>query len=129
MHINKIICNMIIMGDSTMKENHEHEYEEKLVKRLIELRQQKNVSARDMSLSLGQSDGYINKIENRKSMPSLFGFFCICEYFGITPKEFFDYETESPAISNALSDEIRRLDYAESMHILEVVRDINKRRK
>lgn len=120
---------MIIMGDNTMKENHEHENEEKFVKRLIELRQQKNVSARDMSLSLGQSDGYINKIENRKSMPSLFGFFCICEYFGITPKEFFDYETESPAISNALSDEIRRLDYSESMHILEVVRDINKRRK
>ena len=120
---------MIIMGDNNMTENHEHENEEKFVKRLIELRQQKNVSARDMSLSLGQSDGYINKIENRKSMPSLFGFFCICEYFGITPKEFFDYETESPATANALSDEIRRLDYAESMHILEVVRDINKRRK
>ena len=120
---------MIIMGDNNMKENHEHENEEKFVKRLIELRQQKNVSARDMSLSLGQSDGYINKIENRKSMPSLFGFFCICEYFGITPKEFFDYETESPSAANALSEEIRRLDYAESMHILEVVRDINKRRK
>lgn len=103
--------------------------EEKFVNRLTQLRQQKNVSARDMSLSLGQSDGYINKIENRKSMPSLFGFFCICDYLGVTPKEFFDYETKSPVISNALSDEIRRLDYAESMHILEVIRDINKRRK
>lgn len=120
---------MIIMGDNTMNENHEHENVEKFVRRLTELRQQKDVSARDMSISLGQNESYINKIENRKSMPSLFGFFCICEYFGITPKEFFDYETESPAISNALSDEIRRLDYAESMHILEVVRDINKRRK
>lgn len=120
---------MIIMGDNTMKENHEHENVEKFVRRLTELRQQRNVSARDMSLSLGQNESYINKIENQRSMPSLFGFFCICEYFGITPKEFFDYETESPAISNTLSDEIRRLDYAESMHILEVVRDINKRRK
>lgn len=103
--------------------------EEKFAKRLSELRQQKNVSARDMSLSLGQNECYINKIENRRSMPSFFGFFCICDYLGVTPKEFFDYETKSPVISNALSDEIRRLDYAESMHILEVIRDINKRRK
>ena len=33
-------------------------------KRLAELRQEKGVSARDMSLSLGQSESYINKIEN-----------------------------------------------------------------
>ena len=37
-------------------------YEEKFVNRLIELRIQKGVSARDMSLSLGQSESYINKI-------------------------------------------------------------------
>ena len=34
--------------------------------RLVELRNQKGVSARDMSLSLGQSESYINKIENRR---------------------------------------------------------------
>ena len=38
--------------------------QEKFVKRLIELRLNKGVSARDMSLSLGQSAGYINNIEN-----------------------------------------------------------------
>jgi len=32
--------------------------------RLSELRGQKGVSARDMSLTLGQSPGYINGIEN-----------------------------------------------------------------
>ena len=32
--------------------------------RLTELRMQKDVSARDMSLSMGQSSGYINNIEN-----------------------------------------------------------------
>lgn len=43
-----------------------------------------------MSLSLGQSAAYINKIENRNSLPSLSGFFYICEYLKITSKEFFD---------------------------------------
>jgi len=43
----------------------------RFAKRLTELRQQKGVSARDMSLSIGQSENYINKIENRKSLPSL----------------------------------------------------------
>ena len=33
--------------------------------RIAELRTQRGVSARDMSLSLGQSESYINKIENR----------------------------------------------------------------
>lgn len=37
--------------------------------RLAKLRSQKGVSARDMSLSLGQSESYINKIENKKALP------------------------------------------------------------
>ena len=59
--------------------------QEKFVKRLIELRLNKGVSARDMSLSLGQSAGYINNIENGINYPSMSLFFYICEYFGITP--------------------------------------------
>ena len=64
--------------------------------RIAELRLQKGVSARDMSLSLGQSVSYINKIENGKSLPSMMGFFYICEYLGITPKEFFDTDNVNP---------------------------------
>lgn len=37
--------------------------------RISELRIQKGVSARYMSLSLGQSESYINKIENRRTLP------------------------------------------------------------
>lgn len=57
--------------------------------RLFELRNAKNVSARDMSLSLGQSESYINKIENQKALPSMSMFFYMCEYLGVTPEEFF----------------------------------------
>ena len=42
-------------------------YEELFYKRLIQLRMKKGVSARDMSLSIGQAAGYINALENKKS--------------------------------------------------------------
>ena len=56
----------------------------------------KGVSARDMSLSIGQSPNYINGIENGDSYPSMTTFFYICDYFGITPKEFFDIDATNP---------------------------------
>ena len=70
--------------------------------RLAKLREEKGVSARDMSLSMGQNPGYINNIESGKSMPSLSGLFYICEYLGITPKDFFDTDTASPSKANEL---------------------------
>ena len=74
--------------------------------RLAQLRINKGVSARDMSLSLGQSAGYINNIESGKAMPSLNGLYYICEYLGITPSEFFDAENSDPA---RISDIVRDL--------------------
>ena len=70
--------------------------------RLAKLREEKGVSARDMSLSMGQNPGYIYNIESGKSMPSLSGIFYICEYLGITPKDFFDTDTASPSKANEL---------------------------
>lgn len=64
-----------------------------LRERLTQLRISKGVSARDMSLSLGQSESYINKIENGKALPSMEVFFYICDYFGISPQDFFSTET------------------------------------
>lgn len=46
-------------------------YEEFFVERLSSLRNQKNVSAREMSLALGQNESYINRIENRLAFPSM----------------------------------------------------------
>ena len=72
------------------------------IKRLVELRMSKGVSARDMSLSLGQSAGYINNIENGVNLPSMTVFFYICDYLGITPQEFFDTESTNPTKLNQL---------------------------
>lgn len=77
---------------------------ETFCKRLSQLRISKGVSARDMSLSIGQSPNYINVIEGGKNYPSMESFFYICEYFGITPKEFFDVESPAPAKISELAE-------------------------
>ena len=70
---------------------------EEFADRLAMLRINKGVSARDMSLSIGQSASYINNIENGVNLPSMTVFFYICEYLGITPAEFFDTDCLDPS--------------------------------
>lgn len=77
--------------------------------RLAQLREKKGVSARDMSLSIGQNPGYINNIESGKSMPSLSGIFYICDYLGITPSEFFDVGNQNPTRLDAIVNNLKRL--------------------
>ena len=64
-------------------------YEEAFRNKLASLRKKKGVSAREMSLTLGQSESYINRIEKGKMLPSMALFFKICEHFEITPEEYF----------------------------------------
>ncbi len=72
--------------------------------RIAILRTAKNISARDMSLSLGQSQSYINNIENKKSLPSMQMFLYICEFLNVSPKDFFDEQLNEPStFSDAMS--------------------------
>ncbi len=80
--------------------------DEQFHKRLAELRLRADVSARDMSLSIGQSESYISNIENGHNLPSMAAFFYICEYLKVTPREFFDLESQDP---NRLSEIIGKL--------------------
>lgn len=82
---------------------------EEFALRLAKLRQARGVSARDMSLSMGQNPGYINNIESGKSMPSLTGIFYICDYLHVTPGEFFAEDVEEPAWLQDLMDAARHL--------------------
>jgi len=102
------------------------DYIEWFYNRLTELRIQKGVSARDMSLSLGQSESYINKIENRRTLPSFTGFIYICEYFGITPRDFFD-DHAAPQKTKELLGILGKLTPAQSDHILQVVKDLTEK--
>lgn len=94
--------------------------------RIAKLRILKRVSARDMSLSIGQNENYINHIENGKSMPSMQVFFYICEYFGITPKDFFDEGTSNPALMNDLVKDLNTLDEKQILNIHEIIKGLKK---
>lgn len=99
-------------------------YEKFFAKRLATLRIAKGVSARDMSLSIGQSESYINKIENSKSFPSMQIFFYICEYLNVTPREFFDTESNNPILVNQILEETKNMDDEDLVAILEIIRRI-----
>ena len=92
--------------------------------RLSALRINKGVSARDMSLSIGQSPGYINNIENGINYPSMQVFFYICDFLGISPKEFFDTDTGNPSKANELLDVCRHLSDAQIDHLLALAKDL-----
>lgn len=62
--------------------------------RLRQLRAQKGVKRTQMSIDLHMSESYIYNIETGLAYPSMAQFFGICEYFGITPAEFMQFEPE-----------------------------------
>ena len=101
-------------------------YEKFLSQRIAKLRTMKNVSARDMSLSIGQNENYINHIENGKSLPSMQAFFYICEYFNITPKEFFDDSLNNPSKIKSLIDDLNTLDENQLNNIHGIVKGLKK---
>lgn len=94
--------------------------------RLAALRIQKGVSARDMSLSIGQSAGYINNIENGVNLPSMTLFFYICDYLGVTSQEFFDVGRKNPSKANELFDICRSLDDKQIDNLIAIAKDLKR---
>ena len=77
--------------------------------RITQLRMLKGVSEYKMSYDLGHSRDYVNNISSGKSLPSMLEFFAICEYFDITPAEFFDGAPD-PNLLNDTLQKLARLD-------------------
>ena len=101
-------------------------YEDFFYQRLTTLRNLKDVSAREMSLSLGQSAGYINSIENQKALPSMAAFFYICEYLGVTPTEFFDENNPCPVELRSITEALRELNAEQLKHLEYIARQMKK---
>lgn len=101
-------------------------YDEFFPIRLAKLRTMKGVSARDMSLSIGQNAGYINNIETGKALPSMVGFFFICEYLKISPQEFFDMDSEQPEELRKLIYNLKKLNFQQLKNISSIVEDLAK---
>ena len=78
--------------------------------RITQLRLEKGVSEYQMSYDLGHSRGYIYNISSGKALPPMKEFLAICDYFGITPQQFFDESTDSPQLIQRAAEGMRQLD-------------------
>ena len=101
-------------------------YETFFCRRLTQLRLEKGVSAREMSLALGQSESYINRIENQQMLPSLTVFFYICDYLEISPKDFFDDNPERNLEYIELVHDLQTIPQEEREHIAALIQDIKR---
>ncbi len=101
-------------------------FEDLFYQRLAKLRMEKGVSARDMSLSIGQSAGYINALENRNGFPSMQVFFYICEYLGVTPSEFFDDGNNHPTEYQEIITDLNALDAESIKNVKAIIKGLKR---
>ena len=96
-------------------------YEDLVRERITQLRLKKGVSEYQMSYDLGHSRGYVYNISSGKSLPPLKEFFAICDYFEITPQQFFDTSTQSPELIQKALEGMKRLDENDMRMLLGII--------
>lgn len=95
--------------------------------RITQLRLQKGVSEYQMSYDLGHSRSYIYNISSGKSLPPMAEFLQICDYFEITPSQFFDTSLEEPVMLQTAIEEMRKLDSDDLILIISAIRRLNRK--
>ncbi len=92
--------------------------------RITQLRIQRGVSEYGLSYALGHSRGYIHNISSGKTLPSMLEFLNICDYFGITPVEFFDMDVEMPELCHESRELFPKLDADSQRLVMELMRKL-----
>ena len=95
--------------------------------RITELRLKRDVSEYEMSLALGMNRNYIQGITSGKALPSMAQFLNICEYFEITPMQFFDGETLYPQLIRKVIEEMQGMDAEDLLLLLTVSRHLRRK--
>ena len=96
-------------------------YEDFVKERITQLRLKKGVSEYQMSYDLGHSRGYVYNISSGKALPPLKEFFAICDYFEITPAQFFDTEASHPELIQKAIDGMSKLDESDMLMLLGII--------
>ena len=95
--------------------------------RITQLRLKKGVSEYQMSYDLGHSRGYVYNISSGKALPPLKEFLAICDYFEITPQQFFDTSTQSPELIQKALEGMRRLGEDDMLMLLGIINRLLKK--
>ena len=74
-----------------------------------------------MSYDLGHSRGYVYNISSGKALPPMREFFAICDYFEITPQQFFDASLPVPNLIQKAVDGMKELDENDMLILLSVI--------
>ena len=93
--------------------------------RISELRTKKGVSEYKMSLDLGHSKSYIQSISSGRAAPSMSEFLYICEYLGVTPKEFFDDSINEPQLVQQLYELARSMSDENLKMLINLAKKLN----
>ena len=94
--------------------------------RITQLRIQKGVSEYLMRYDLGHSRSYIYNISSGKSLPPMSEFLQICDYFGITPSQFFDETEDNPALLQSAIAELKNLDEDDLALVIATMRRLSR---
>jgi transcriptional regulator with XRE-family HTH domain len=92
--------------------------------RLEELRKKKGVSRCQVSKAMGRSRNYIHNIVAGNGFPSMTEFFAICEYFEVSPQDFFDSGMKSPLLISEITGKIRNFNAPALSLVLSIVNSI-----
>ncbi len=96
--------------------------DEKFVReRITQLRLRKGVSEYRMSYDLGHSRGYVHNISSGKATPPMKEFFAICDYFDLTPQQFFDEGTQNPELIQKAVAGMKQLDETDLLMLLGLI--------
>ena len=102
--------------------------EEFVRERITQLRLRKNVSEYQMSYDLGHSRGYVYNISSGKSLPPFKEFFAICDYFDITPSQFFDDGEKNPELVQKALSGMRELDDEDLLVLIGIINRLHKKK-
>ena len=89
--------------------------------RITQLRIKKGVSEYQMSYDLGHSRGYVYNISSGKALPPMKEFLSICDYFEISPQQFFDESTTTPELIQKAIDGMRQLNESDLIMLLGII--------
>ena len=95
--------------------------------RITQLRLQKGVSEYEISYDLGHSRGYIYNISSGKSLPPLKEFLDICNYFEITPRQFFDENAQNPELIQKAINGMKQLNEDDLLMLLGFINRLLKK--
>lgn len=104
--------------------------DEKYVRdRISLLRTKKGISEYKMSYDLGHSKNYMQNISSGRAMPSWPEFLYICEYLGVTPKEFFDTELSDPTLTHELAELTKKMSHDDLEALINIARRLTTDKK